>query len=360
MWGTFPVGAVWHCQHVWEQFEFTADTGYLLTTAYPLLKGASVFWLENLVPFKGFLISAPSVSAEHGALLTGDGYNPAYHDYESDQYRYCLPGVFQDIEMIHELFTNTSRAALITGDKEFADSLLKFREKLLPLMTGKHGQLQEWYYDIDNPDCHHRHVAHMYAVYPGTRIHPTITPGLADAAKKSLNMRGDGRFPEQEEVSGGNWARAYRIWCWTRLMEGNRANKIFTEMLTEQGFENLLTYQHIGYHWERPDFFNEGDSLYCHFQLDASASVPGFMAEMLLQSHLGEIHLLPALPDEFTSGQVTGLRARGGYTVDMKWENGDLVNAVIHCPEGKVIPVIRVKNDIVDSSKDKRLKYVRL
>ncbi len=360
MWGTYPVGAAWHCHHVWEQFEFTADTGYLLKTGYPLLKGASVFWLMNLVPFKDYLISAPTVSAEHGALLTADGLNPAYHDFESEMYRYCLPGAFQDIEMIWDLFTNTFKAAKIAGDVDFADSLLLIREKLMPLMKGRHGQLQEWYYDIDNPDCHHRHIAHMYAVYPGTQIHPTTTPALADAAKKSLDMRGDGRFPEQEQVSGGNWARAYRIWCWTRLMDGNRANKIFTALLTEQGFENLLTYQHIDYHWERPDFFNEGDTLFCHFQLDASASVPGFMAEMLVQSHLGEIHLLPALPDEFSSGSVSGLKARGGYTVDMVWKNGDLIRAVITCPSGSVIPGIRVKSDIVDSFKDKRIKLKRI
>jgi len=360
MWGTYPVGAAWHCQHVWDQFAFSTDTGYLLKTGYPLLKGASVFWFENLTPFEDYLISAPTVSAEHGALLTEDGYNPAYHDFESDMYRYCLPGAFQDVEMIWDLFTNTYKAARIAGEMEFADSLLAFREKLLPLMTGKYGQLQEWYYDIDNPDCHHRHIAHMYAVYPGTQIHPITTPSLADAAKKSLDMRGDGRYPGQEQVSGGNWARAYRIWCWTRLMDGNRANKIFTEMLTEEGFENLLTYQHIGYHWERPDFFNEGDTLFCHFQLDASASVPGFISEMLLQSHLDEIQLLPALPDEFTSGKVSGLKARGGYTVDMEWKNGDLVRAVITCPKGTVIPQIRIKTIIVDSIKDKRIKIIRI
>ncbi len=360
MWGMFPEGATWHCHHVWEQFEFSADTGYLLRTAYPMLKGASVFWMKNLVPFKGYLISAPTVSAEHGALETSEGYNPAYHDFRSDKYRYSLPGVFQDIEMIWDLFTNTSKAAKIAGDVDFADTLLVTREKLLPLMTGQYGQLQEWYYDIDNPDCHHRHIAHMYAVYPGSQINPLTTTALADAARKSLDMRGDDRFPQQEQVSGGNWARAYRIWCWTRLLDGNRANKIFTELLTEQGFENLLTYQHIGYHWERPDFFNEGDTLYCHFQLDASASVPGFMAEMLLQSQMGEIHLLPALPDEFRSGRVSGLKARGGYTIDMEWKDGELSKAVIFCPAGLPIPPIRIKTKIVDYSKDKRIQLVNI
>jgi alpha-L-fucosidase 2 len=360
MWGMFPQGSAWHCHHIWEQFEFSADTGYLLQTAYPILKGASVFWMENLVPFKGYLISAPTVSAEHGALETPEGYNPAYHDLRSDNYRYSLPGVFQDLEMIWDLFTNTSRAAKIAGDTDFADSLLITRDKLMPLMIGQYGQLQEWYWDIDNPDCHHRHIAHLYAVYPGSQINPLTTPTLADAARKSLDMRGDGRFPGQEQVSGGNWARAYRIWCWTRLFDGNRANKIFTGLLTEQGFENLLTYQHIGYHWERPEFFNEGDSMYCHFQLDASASVPGFMAEMLLQSQMGEIHLLPALPDEFASGRVSGLKARGGYTVDMEWKDGELFKAVIICPQGLAIPPIRIKTKIVDYLKDERIQIVRI
>jgi alpha-L-fucosidase 2 len=360
MWGMFPEGSTWHCHHVWEQFEFSADTGYLLQTTYPILKGASVFWMENLIPFKGYLIIAPTVSAEHGALETQEGYNPAYHDFRSDKYRYSLPGAFQDIEMIWDLFTNTINAAKIAGDIDFADSLLMTREKLLPLMIGQYGQLQEWYWDIDNPNCHHRHIAHMYAVYPGAQINPLTNPELAGAASKSLNMRGDGRFPKQEQVSGGNWARAYRIWCWTRLLDGNRANKIFTELLTEQGFENLLTYQHIGYHWERPDFFNEGDTLYCHFQLDASASVPGFMAEMLLQSHLGELHLLPALPDEFKSGRVSGLRARGGYTIDMEWKDGELIKVIIFYPSGRAIPPIRIKSVLVDSARDDRIQIVRI
>jgi len=359
MWGTYPVGAAWHCQHLWEQYTYTPDSLYLQNTAYPLMKSACIFWLQNLVPYQGYLISSPAVSAEHGAMLTENGLNPAFHDIKSDQYQYNIPGVYQDIEMIWELFTNTATAAKITGDNAFADSLLQIRAKLPPLKIGKYGQLQEWYEDIDNPECHHRHIAHLYAVYPGTQIHPLTTPELAGAAAKSLDMRGDGRFPQQEQVSGGNWARAHRIWCWTRLLDGNRANKIFTELLTEQGFENLLTFQHIGYHWERPEYYHEGDSLYCHFQLDATASTPGFIAEMLLQSHLGEIHLLPALPDEFATGSVSGLKARGGYHLDIKWQNRELQSAVIYCP-GNHVPRIRVKDQVLDLSGDKRIKLVQL
>lgn len=346
-WGMFPLGATWHCQHLWEQYAFTSDKEYLRNQAWPLLKDASVFWLENLIPFEGYLIAAPSVSAEHGALMTEDGLNPAFHDFRSPDYHYSLPGVYQDAEMIWDLFTNTSRAARILGEFDFADSLLAVREKLLLLKIGKYGQLQEWYEDIDHPDCKHRHIAHLYAVSPGSQIHPTSTPELAEAAKKSLNMRGDGRFPEQEQASGGNWSRAHRMWCWVRLMDGNRGNRILTGILTEQGFENVLTHQHAGFSSGREDFYMDGD-LYCHFQLDASASIPGCMAEMLLQSHMNELHLLPALPDEFKTGRITGLRARGGYRIDMEWKDSELLHAEIHNgPEGE-IPVIRLKDKIID------------
>lgn len=345
-WGMYPVGAAWHCQHVWDQYAFTQDPDYLKNQAYPLLKDASIFWLENLIPFQGYLISAPTVSAEHGALLTENGLNPAFHDFRSDKYMYSLPGVYQDVEMIWDLFTNTAKAAKIVGENEFADSLMRERERLLPLKIGKYGQLQEWYEDIDNPDCHHRHIAHLYAVCPGTEIYPTTTPDLAEAAKKSLKMRGDGRFLEQELASGGNWARADRMWCWTRLLDGNRADKIMTEMLTEEGFENGLTFQHAQYSWERKDFYME-DGLYLHYQLDGSASLPGCIAEMLVQSHMGEIHLLPALPDEFNAGEISGIKARGGFTVDLSWNNGELTTATITCPKGKDLPPVRLKGKII-------------
>jgi len=346
-WGMYSQGSSWHCQHVWDQYAFTMDSVYLSHQGYPILKEASRFWLENLHDFNGFLATAPTVSAEHGALQTETGLNPAFHDLQSDKYLFALPGVYQDIQMIWDLFTNTAKAAQEMHDSEFRDSLLVFRDKLLPLQIGKHGQLQEWYEDIDHPDCHHRHIAHLYAVAPGTQIHPTINPELAEAAKKSLNMRGDGRFLDQELASGGNWARAHRMWCWARLMDGNRANKIMTEMLTEQGFENVLTFQHADYHWERPDLYME-DDMHLHFQLDGSAALPGCIAEMLLQSHLGEIHLLPALPDELNTGSISGLIARGGYIVDMVWKEGELVKADIICSSQQDVPEIRLKNKLIN------------
>jgi alpha-L-fucosidase 2 len=358
-WGMFPMGAAWHCQHIWDQFAFTQDTVYLKEQAYPLLRDASIFWLGNLIPFKGYFITAPTVSAEHGALMTDNGLDPAFHDFESDKYCYNIAGVYQDIEMLWDLFTNTSEAAKILGDFKFGDSLFSIREKLLPLKTGKYGQLQEWYEDIDNPECHHRHIAHLYAVCPGKQIHPFITPELASAAKKSLDMRGDGRFPEQETVSGGNWARAHRMWCWTRLMDGNRANKILTEMLTEQGFENGLTFQHANFNSGGPDFYKEGE-LNCHFQLDGSASVPGCIAEMLVQSHLDMIHFLPALPDEFKTGRISGLKARGGYRINMEWKKGKLIHAEIYYKKNHPMPVVCVENKIIKPDDMNNIKLIEI
>lgn len=358
-WGMYPMGAAWHCQHVWDQFAFTQDMEYLERQAYPLLKDASIFWLENLISYKGHYITAPTVSAEHGALMTEKGLNPAFHDSISDKYHYSIPGVYQDMEMIWDLFTNTSAAAKLLGDDGFADSLLRVRNDLMPLKIGKHGQLQEWFEDIDDPECHHRHIAHLYAVCPGRQIDPLKSPELAAAAKVSLNMRGDGRFPLQELAAGGNWARAHRMWCWTRLLDGNRANKIMTEMLTEEGFENGLTFQHAEFGWGREDLYKEGD-LFCYFQLDGSASVPGCIAEMLLQSKNGEIFLLPALPDELKTGKITGLKARGGYTVNLEWKDMELTSAEIFSEKNKQAPVIRLKNEIIDPADCKTVKFITL
>ncbi|MGK7397641.1 MAG: glycoside hydrolase family 95 protein [Candidatus Cyclobacteriaceae bacterium M3_2C_046] len=355
-WGMYPLGAAWHCQHVWDHFAFTLDTLYLRQQAYPLLKDASVFWLQNLIPFQSYLITAPSVSAEHGAMMTDSGLNPAFHDQKSDRYHYSLPGIYQDMQMIRDLFANTAKAADMIGDYNFADSLRQTSKRLLPAKIGKYGQLQEWYQDIDHPEGHHRHIGHLYAVAPGNQISPFTTPELAQAAKVSLNLRGDGRYPEQELASGGNWSRAHRMWCWIRLLDGNRANKILSQILTEQGFENVLTHQHADYHWNRPDLYQE-DGLFLHFQLDASASIPGAITEMLLQSHLDELHLLPALPDEFANGSISGIKARGGYRVDLLWENHQLKKAVIYS-KIRQKPVIRVKGRLINPDKESNIEIV--
>lgn len=339
-WGLFPVGATWHCQHVWEQYAFSMDEAYLKETAYPILKEAAQFWLANLVPYEGGLISAPTVSAEHGVQQKDGRYieptvgADAGAPKDGSVIRYTNPGAFQDVEMIHGLFSQTIEAAQTLGvDKEFRDKVARTRDSLLPLKIGKYGQLQEWALDLDSPKDHHRHIAHLYAVHPGTMVHPLTTPKLAQAAKVSLNMRGDGYCGPKWPYSGGNWARTWRIWCWARLLDGERANKIFSEMIVEQGFGNLLTFQQVP----------SSNRL----QVDGSMSAPGFMAEMLLQSHLGQLQLLPALPVAWPDGNVQGLCARGGFVVDMSWKEGQLTNAAIRSKVGGLCTV-RYKDKIVE------------
>ena len=352
-WGMYPMASAWHCHHLWEQYLFNQDTLYLRDFAYPIMKEASQFWLQNLVDYKGYLISTPSVSAEHGPY-DKNVEEPIYENVSMFGTVFNMPGSFQDTEMLWDLFSNVSNAAKILGDDQYADSVNRYRERLHPLKIGKYGQLQEWHEDVDDSASHHRHIAHLFAVSPGHQIHPTTTPELASAAKKSLEMRGNERFPQDDYASGGNWSRAHRIAAWARLMEGDKANTIFTQLITEQGFENLLTFQHAPNDSGRPDLFKENDSTFLAFQLDASAAIPAFMSEMLLQSHMGEIHLLPALPSEWQSGSVTGLLARGGFEVDLKWKNGSLELATITSRFGSEIPPIRLVNSIISES-DRRI-----
>jgi alpha-L-fucosidase 2 len=326
-WGLFPVGAAWHCQHVWEQYAFSMDKTYLKQRAYPIMKEAAQFWLANLVPYEGGLISAPTVSAEHGVQQKDGNYvDPTvgadtHAPRDGSAIRYTIPGAFQDVEMIHDLFGHVVEAAdALAVDKEFRDKVARAQNRLLPLRIGKHGQLQEWALDVDSPRDHHRHIAHLYAVHPGTMIHPSTTPRLAEAARISLSMRRDGYCGPKWPYTGGNWARTWRIWCWARLLDGERAARIFNEMIVEQGFENLMTFQQV-----------PGDK---RMQVDGSMSTPGFMAEMLLQSHLGEVHLLPALPVEWPEGSVRGLCARGGFVVSMSWKAGQLDGAAIQSKIG--------------------------
>jgi alpha-L-fucosidase 2 len=326
-WGLYPVGAAWHCQHVWEQYAFSMDEDYLRATGYPVMKEATQFWLANLVPYEGSLISAPTVSAEHGVQQKDGKYQDptvgadAGRPKDGSTIRYTIPGAYQDIAMIHDLFSHVIEAAeILDVDQEFREKVAQTQKKLLPLKIGKYGQLQEWALDLDSPRDHHRHIAHLYAVHPATMIHPRTTPDLAEAAKTSLNMRRDGYCGAKWPYTGGNWARTWRVWCWARLLDGERAAKVFNEMVAEQGFENLMTCQQTPR--ER------------RLQVDGSMSTPGFMAEMLLQSHMGEIHLLPALPAEWPEGSVRGLRARGGFLVDMDWEHGKLRHAVVRSTVG--------------------------
>jgi alpha-L-fucosidase 2 len=334
-WGLYPIGATWHCQHVWSQYEYTGDKEYLKNRAYPILKEAAVFWLENLQDINGHLNSVPSVSAEHGIQLE-NGQIKKYTDNDAEpgdlngKFIYTVPN-FQDIEMIHDLFTNVIKASeILNTDNDFREKVLQARNQLEPLKIGKYGQLQEWLEDYDNARDHHRHIAHLYGVYPGEMISVHKTPELAAAAKVSLNMRDEGFITPIWPWTGGNWSMAWRVACWTRLQEGERAIKIFNQMCRETGFENLMNSQP----------FNRGTF---RMQVDASMATPGLFAEMLLQKGDDTIYLLPALPMEWPEGEVKGLLAKGGYSVEMSWEYGQLKRAVITVPQGAVTPKVFVK-----------------
>lgn len=347
-WGLFPSGATWHARHVWDHYDYSRDLSYLRDRGYPLLRGVSQFWMENLVPFEGGLIAAPTASAEHGALYTDEGYDASVYPFHSPLYHFNLPGAFQDIQMIGDLFDNTAHAARLVGDYAFADSVEHVRGQLLPLRIGRHGQLQEWYDDIDHPDNKHRHLAHLYAVYPGNQIHPYTTPELAEAARVSMNMRGEGRQPKFSPHAGGAWSMAHRISVWVRLLDADRAWSVYRTMMKQQGFENLTFYQQTpgptaSFH---EMYAEEVD--HAKFLMDANGALPGSVAEMLVQTYDGVLHLLPALPSVLDQGEITGLRTRGGYRVSLSWSNGRLVQARVAVPEGMPQPRLRLAGTLYE------------
>jgi alpha-L-fucosidase 2 len=358
-WGLYTMGSAWHCRHVWSQYEYTHDTEYLKNKGYPILKEAAEFWLENLVEKDGKLISAPTVSAEH-AIQVENGEVKKYSDHDSepgnvDNKRiYTVPG-FQDIEMIHDLFTNVIKASeALNTDKAFRNKVIAARSKLYPLKTGKYGQLQEWIYDYDNARDHHRHISHLYAVYPGEMISVNKTPELAEAAKVSLNMRDEGSIKPVWPWTGGNWSMAMRSACWARLHDGERAIKIYNTLQKETGFENLMTSQPFNSLWYDTHSFAIVPPSDYPMQVDASMATPGIFAEMLLQTEDNTLYLLPALPTEWPEGEIKGLCARGGYVVNIAWEYGQLTKAEIIVPKGAKAPTLFAKGKQLSKS-DKRI-----
>ena len=344
IWGLYPAAAAWHCRNIWDQYVFTNDVSYLKTTAYPIMKEAALFYLSNLTATDEGLCFIPSVTAEHGVEMEENMQSPVKYSHcsgESNMNKCYLVPCYQDIEMIYDLFSNViSAGKILKCDKLFLKKLQNACQHLVPLKIGRFGQLQEWLIDADNPRDHHRHIAHLYALYPGEMITANTTPELFAAAKKSLDLRGDGVYKSRWPHSGGNWSSAWRMACRARLFEGERAIHIFNEMIRNVGFDNMMSNQ-------------SG-----HMQVDATMATPALFAELLLQSHDGCLHLLPALPSEWPSGHVQHLVARGGYRVSLQWDFGKLTQAVIQVPSGKQLPPLKLNGQKL-SNKDKRLRIIQ-
>ncbi|OKS86300.1 glycoside hydrolase family 95 protein [Mucilaginibacter polytrichastri] len=311
-WANWAMGGDWLCQHLWEHYRYTMDKTFLQNTAYPIMKSAVLFSLDWLVEDKdGYLVTAPSLSPENDYIDANGKHGEV------------SVATTMDMSIIYDLFTNIIDASQTLGiDADFRKIIIAKRAKLYPMHIGHLGNLQEWYKDFADTDPQHRHVSHLFALHPGKRISPITTPDFAAAARKTLEIRGD---------DGTGWSLAWKINFWARLLDGNHSHLLIRELLKSNA--GAQTDHHGGGVY--PNMFDSCPP----FQIDGNFGGTAGMAEMLLQSHLDDIYLLPALPDAWSTGEIKGLKARGDFEIDMKWAEKKLTNATVYAVKGGVCTI---------------------